>query len=64
MTTDDDNSILMTVAETVAALKLSRSTVERLIKVNRLATVRFGRSVRITRESVAALVASKAREAA
>jgi excisionase family DNA binding protein len=55
-----NTDILMTVAEAGGALKISRSTVEKLIREGKLVAVHFGRAVRITRESAVALVESMA----
>lgn len=48
---------LLTVAETAGRLRVSRRTVERLIKAGRLRPVRIGRRVLITTQELEAFLA-------
>jgi excisionase family DNA binding protein len=52
MTTESD-PLLITIAETERRLSIGKTTVRRLIDERRIETVRIGRAVRVTAESVA-----------
>lgn len=52
------NSLLVTVEETCGLMKLSRGTIFNLRRQGLLKSVQIGRSARITRESIDALIAS------
>ena len=53
-----DPVVLLTLAEVAERLRLSRRTVERLVKAGRIRPVRIGRRVLVTERELAAFVAS------
>ncbi|MER5768080.1 helix-turn-helix domain-containing protein [Streptomyces sp. NPDC001985] len=55
---------LLTVAEVVSRLRLSRTTVYDLIRTHRLVSIRVGRARRIPVQSVRDFIAGELREAA
>jgi excisionase family DNA binding protein len=54
---DDEPVVLLTIVEVAAALRVSKSTVKRLIARGELPVVRFGRSVRISVSELEGFVA-------
>ena len=55
-TLDSDNSLLITLAEAAASLRLSKRTVSRLIADGRVPALRVGKSLRLRRSDLLIVV--------